>query len=169
MSTFDKEKEVMGRGLVKHREWTVSLNCLSTGQMWVWHFCCFLQGSLLPSQWNFVQWCPVLWVSLWQVVCSLRIQLCTKQKAPVGGEIQMGVRNRNARAFCVCRDTGNLFWNIWHEMSRISMSDDADGVCSVPNCRQQTVEKTSGTTLKVVKSFHEYWKLCHVPYSLWMA
>ena len=65
---------------------------------------------------------------------------CTKQKAPDSCEIQMSVHRGMHVQFVHIVVLVIYFWNIWHEMSWISMSEDANGVCSVPNCCQQTVE-----------------------------
>ena len=64
----------------------------------------------------------------------------TKQKATDSGEIQRGVRTGMRAHFVYIVMPKIFFWNtrIWREMSRISVSDDADGACGVPSFRQQT-------------------------------
>ena len=63
---------------------------------------------------------------------------CTKQEVPDGGDIQRGVRAGTHTHFVHIVRPAIFFWNIWREMSQISVSDDADCACGVPNCRQQT-------------------------------
>jgi len=117
MSTFNKEKEVTtGRRLVKHRERKVNLNCLSTGQKVGLIFCRFLQGNLLPSQWNCVQRCPIWWASLWQVVCSLHMKLRISSHAP-SRKHQMVVRFRCVYIQeCACILCTSRYWRSFSEI-----------------------------------------------------
>lgn len=65
---------------------------------------------------------------------------CTKQKAPDIDELQMGVHTGMRTHFVHIVVLVIFFQNIWRQISEISVSDDANVVCSVPNCCQQTVD-----------------------------
>ena len=92
----------------------------------------------------------------------------TKQEAADDAKIQRGVRAGMRAHFAHIVMLAIFFWNIWREMSYISLSDDADCACRVPNSRQQN-DDNFRDYFDAVKSFHEHFMLCFVPYSLWMT